>query len=218
MPYWRLSVQKFVADYVIDMSGLDLNNVSVLELGCGLGYMLARLSCLLPRNAKLVGIDINSEAISRAEGLLKEAGGRAKTLLRRVNAENMTFGDQEFDIVVANLAFSVFERPGKVASEVFRILKPGGRVIVSEVSSLSVLGKVGQLLDAASGHLHYDLFSPGSLANLFLRHGLVTIETTRVPLRTRILKHDLRIPARFSPVLLIELSKPSLLYQGRRDK
>jgi ubiquinone/menaquinone biosynthesis C-methylase UbiE len=174
--------------------------------------MLAKLSRSLPRDARLVGIDIDRTAISRADALVKQARGKAKAELRCVNAENTALDKESFDIIVANLSFSVFSRPRKVASEIVRILKSSGRLIASEVNSLSVLGKVGQIFDNASGHLYYNLFSPSSLTNLFTPYGLRATRIAGVPIRTRIMKRDLRIPARFSPVFLIELSRPSFLY------
>lgn len=208
LPYWRLSVQDHVANHVPGLKGIDLDKISLLDLGCGLGYMLARLSYSLPRGARLVGIDVNKTVVARAEALAGKIGDRTKTEFRCVDAENLDFKEGYFDVIVANFSFSVFRKPGKVAYRVARILKPGGKLIATEVSSLSVLGKIGELLDAASGHSYYNLLSPSSLANLFVPFGLRVNRVARVPLKAKVLKRDLKIPPRLSPVFLIELSKP----------
>jgi ubiquinone/menaquinone biosynthesis C-methylase UbiE len=201
-------VQDHAANHVLGLKGIDLCKLSLLDLGCGQGYMLSRLARALPRGARLVGIDLNERAITRAKALVKITGGKTKTEFRCIDAENMAFDEEEFDAVVANLSFSVFKKPTEVAYRVARILKPEGRLIVTEVSSLSVLGKIGTLLDAATGHLYYNLLSPSSLANLFVPFGLDMSKVARVPLEVRVLKHDLKIPPRLSPVFLIELARP----------
>jgi ubiquinone/menaquinone biosynthesis C-methylase UbiE len=218
LPHWRLSVQEFAADYVISLRGLDLDHISVLDLGCGTGYTLIRLSSMLSSNAKLVGIDIDSVAISEAEAHAKQIDGNARIEFRCVDAENMLFWNYRFDIILANLSFSVFKRPAKVALMVSRILKPDGRIIASEVNSLSMLGKLGQLFDAVSRNLYYDLFCHRRLTNLFIPYGFRRIRIVKVPLTARLMNHDVVIPAGLSPVFLIELLKPSLLYRGGRDR
>jgi ubiquinone/menaquinone biosynthesis C-methylase UbiE len=205
-----------VANRILGLKGIDFDKISLLDLGCGLGYMLARLSHSLPCGARLVGIDVSKTVVARAEALVKEIGDRTKTEFRSVDAENLGFREGDFDVIAANLSFSVFRKPGKVAYRVSRILKPGGKIIATEVSSLSVLGRIGELLDAASGHYYYSLLSPSSLANLFIPFGLKVDKVARVPLKAKVLKRDLKIPPRLSPVFLIELSKPDSIVLKRK--
>jgi ubiquinone/menaquinone biosynthesis C-methylase UbiE len=207
LPSWRLSIEKFVANYVVSLEGIDLNDVSVLDLGCGYGYMLLRLSGLLCK-ARLVGVDINSSAISQALANAKQFQGKANVEFRCTNAENLTCRDGKFDVAVANLSFSAFRRPARVASVVSHLLKPNGRLIASEVSSTRPLGKLGQLADAASRRTRYNLFSPTGLTNLFIPYGFRRIRIARVPLKARLMKSYLSIPSGLSPVFLVELSKP----------
>jgi len=218
LPTWRFSVQEFAASYVANLRGMDLKNVSLLDLGCGNGYMLARLSSKLSPTARLVGIDVNRNIISRAMANVKDIKEKAKIEFRCANAENLTFKNGEFDVIAANLSFSAFRRPAKVASVTSHMLKPRGRLIMSEVSSIRPLGKLGQLVDAASGNPRYNLFSPTSLTNLFIPYGFKRTIMTKVPLEQRLLRRHFRIPRVLSPVFLIELSRPSFLYGKGRDR
>jgi 2-polyprenyl-3-methyl-5-hydroxy-6-metoxy-1,4-benzoquinol methylase len=207
LPYWRLSIQEFAADYILSLRGKDLSNISVLDVGCGLGHTLIKLSTQLSKNDRLVGVDIDAVAIPQAEAHARKTHGKVKIEFRCADAESMSFGNGGFNIIVANLSFTVFERPAEVASLVSRMLKPDGRLIASEVDSLSLLGKLGELADAASGNLYYELFSPAKLTSLFVPYGLIRIRIVKVPLTVRLLKRDLTIPSRLSPVFLVELSK-----------
>ena len=207
LPSWRLSIEEFVANYVVSLEGIDLNDVSVLDLGCGHGYMLLRLSGLLSCKARLVGVDINSSAISQALANAKQLRGKPNVEFRCADVENLTSGDGKFDVVVANLSFSAFRIPARVASVASQLLKTNGRLIVSEVSSIRPLGKLGQLADASSRKARYNLFSPTRLTNLFISYGFRRIRMARVPLKARLMKRYLRIPSGLSPVFLVELSK-----------
>jgi ubiquinone/menaquinone biosynthesis C-methylase UbiE len=170
--------------------------------------MLLRLSGLLSCKARLVGVDINSSAISRATANAKHFQGKPKVEFRCANAENMTFKDGKFDVVAANLSFSAFRRPAKVASVTSQLLKRNGRLIASEVSSIRPLGKLGQLADAVSRKARYNLFSPIGLTNLFIPYGFERTRIVRVPLKAMLMKRYVRIPSGLSPVFLVELSKP----------
>jgi len=56
-------------------------------------------------------------------------------------AEEMPYQDQQFDIVLINFCISYFENPQKAFNEVFRVLKPGGILIVGFIDKNSLLGK-----------------------------------------------------------------------------
>jgi ubiquinone/menaquinone biosynthesis C-methylase UbiE len=194
---------------------LDHKGIRILDLGCGLGYTLTRLSLLLPNEANVTGIDTNTRTLKKAAALLEKIGDSSKAKVKCADAEKMPFSDGYFDLVIANLCFSVFRNPSKAASEVARTLKPGGRLVMTEVNSRSVLGKIGELLDALTGHLYYMLYSQNRLANLFVPLGFRVENTSRIPFTIRIRARHLKLPHNLSPVFLIELSKTHRLYPKR---
>lgn len=171
---------------------------------------------MLPSGSLVFGIDIEPRNIKKASAMVEELGDSSKVKVYCADAERTSFGDGYFDIVVANLSFSVFKNARMAASEVVRILKPGGRVILSEVSDNSFLGKMGILLDALTHHLYYTLYSPKVLARLFIPLGLRVESISRIPLAIKIRKRRLRIPSAISPAFHVELSKPHRLYQNGR--
>jgi phosphatidylethanolamine/phosphatidyl-N-methylethanolamine N-methyltransferase len=64
-------------------------------------------------------------AVSRMEGL-----GRADVVLRRMDARELVFENGSFDRVLAPYVISVVPEPEKVLSEMHRVCKPGGKVVV----------------------------------------------------------------------------------------
>jgi len=88
----------------------------VLEVGCGRGHLTLRLAA---RGVDVVGIDANPNA--------PEVSGSDRVL--HMNAEHLEFGDAEFDSIVSVHAIEHIPPLEKAASEMSRVLKPGGRAL-----------------------------------------------------------------------------------------
>jgi ubiquinone/menaquinone biosynthesis C-methylase UbiE len=94
---------------------------SILDVGCGTGTMLSRL----PGNQR-IGIDLSRFMVNRARERL---GSSVQVLLG--DAEELPFPTASFDRVIASSLFSHVLHPDRVAAELKRVLKPGGRIVVS---------------------------------------------------------------------------------------
>ena len=94
---------------------------SILDVGCGTGNILNQL----PGNQRC-GIDLSRFMVSRAQ---EKLGPGVKVLLG--DAEKMPFPDASFDRVIASSLFSHVQHPDRVAAELKRVVKPGGRIVVS---------------------------------------------------------------------------------------
>ncbi len=93
----------------------------VLDVGCGAGFF----SILLGKNGyDVTGIDLTQEMISEAKQLARKENVEAEFLV--MDAENLTFSDESFDIVISrNLTWNL-PNPKKAYKEWLRVLKPGG--------------------------------------------------------------------------------------------
>ena len=94
---------------------------AVLDVGCGTGIILSQV-----KSQQRVGIDLSRYMVSRARERL---GASAQILLG--DAEELPFPSQSFDRVIASSLFSHVLHPDRVAAELKRVLKPGGRIVVS---------------------------------------------------------------------------------------
>jgi len=96
----------------------------ILEVSFGPGYLLTKY----PADKKLYGIDYNSLMVHRAKIKIVKARRKAKLIIG--NVEKMPYPDNFFDTVINTMAFSGYPDGQKAMSEMLRVIKPSGRLIL----------------------------------------------------------------------------------------
>ena len=96
----------------------------VLEVGVGTGINTS----LYPRDCAVTGIDLTGSMLDKARERVEREGIRNVRLLE-MDAADMKFADDTFDIVYAPYLISVVPDPIAVAREMWRVCRPGGHVI-----------------------------------------------------------------------------------------
>jgi phosphatidylethanolamine/phosphatidyl-N-methylethanolamine N-methyltransferase len=150
----------------------------VLEVGVGTGINLS----LYPREAAVTGIDFSSSMLEKA----RERAARkdaAPVRLLQMDAADLRFADDSFDIVYAPYLISVVPDPVKVAQEMRRVCRPGGRIIFLNhfLSPNAVLSRMERLISPFTIHIGFksDLDLPAFLAQADLEP--VSIEKVNIP-------------------------------------
>jgi phosphatidylethanolamine/phosphatidyl-N-methylethanolamine N-methyltransferase len=150
----------------------------VLEVGVGTGINLA----LYPREATVTGIDYTAAMLEKA----RERAARknaAPVRLLQMDAADLRFADDSFDIVYAPYLISVVPDPVKVAQEMYRVCRPGGRVIILNhfLSPNRFLSRLERLISPATIHIGFkaDLDLPAFLVQADLHP--VSIEKVNWP-------------------------------------
>jgi SAM-dependent methyltransferase len=102
----------------------------VLDVACGPGIV----ACELARHAgHVTGIDLTPAMIAQAERRQREHG--LSNLAWQIGeAGSLPFADAEFDTVVTRYSFHHLRDPGRALAEMARVCRPGGRVLVVDVS------------------------------------------------------------------------------------
>lgn len=147
-------------------------NETVLDVGCGSGLLLIAAAKRL-KDGMAVGVDIWRKADlsnNRPEATLRNA--RIEGVVKRVeieegDARQLPFHDETFDVVVSlNVLHNIARRDEreKALLEIVRVLKPGGRVLISDFRNVGEYARILRaegISDARSRLIGWTLFFPG---------------------------------------------------------
>jgi ubiquinone/menaquinone biosynthesis C-methylase UbiE len=106
-------------------------DTEVLDVACGRGESDREL--VAHRGCRVVGIDYSSANVARSRELTKEAGLDDRARFIAGDAERLPFEDGSFDVVICECSLCTFPDPARALSEIKRVLRPGGRVGISDV-------------------------------------------------------------------------------------
>ena len=150
----------------------------VLEVGVGTGINAS----LYPRDCTVTGIDLSAPMLEKARDRIARKGIRNVRLLE-MDAADLKFTDDTFDIVYAPYLISVVPDPVTVVREMHRVCRPGGRIIVLNHfrSANPVLAWIERGISPFTVHIGFksDLDLPAFLAQADLKP--VSIEKVNVP-------------------------------------
>jgi phosphatidylethanolamine/phosphatidyl-N-methylethanolamine N-methyltransferase len=98
----------------------------ILEVGVGTGISLPHYS----RNCRLCGVDISEPMLRKAQDRVDEFGLGNVEGLWVMDAEQLSFADDSFDVVVAQYVVTTVPNPEATLDEFARVLKPGGEIVL----------------------------------------------------------------------------------------
>jgi phosphatidylethanolamine/phosphatidyl-N-methylethanolamine N-methyltransferase len=151
---------------------------SVLEVGVGTGINLS----LYPRSCTVTGIDLSTPMLEKARDRIVNKALR-NCRVAEMDAAAMTFPDESFEIVYAPYLISVVPDPVKVAQEMKRVCKRGGRIVILNhfKSDNLLVSKIETAISPLTVHIGFkaDLDLRGFLAQADLTP--ISIEKVNIP-------------------------------------
>ena len=106
----------------------------ILDIGCGHGWYPFRLIDKWNLKGHITGIDISRHNIELFQNEIKKRGYSDKLSANIANAEALPFDDNTFDLVYSTEALEHIESPSLFFKEASRVLKPGGKLIITTPS------------------------------------------------------------------------------------
>jgi ubiquinone/menaquinone biosynthesis C-methylase UbiE len=124
VPFFSAFADRFAA-WVQTDSGRD-----VLDIATGRGAIISALARLTGKDCQFIGIDLSKEMLRHTSDDFVRRG-LTNVRFEQMDAENLAFPDESFDLITSGFAVHLLNDPAKAFEETFRTLRPGGHFTFS---------------------------------------------------------------------------------------
>ncbi|OFX84308.1 MAG: arsenite S-adenosylmethyltransferase [Bacteroidetes bacterium GWF2_33_16] len=123
---------------------------TILDLGSGAGFDSFLAAKETGETGKVIGVDITPEMIEKAK-LNAQKGNYKNVEFIEGDIENLPIADNSIDLVISNCVINLSNQKEQVFKEIYRVLKPGGRMMISDIVRSKELPKT--ITESVVGHI-----------------------------------------------------------------
>ena len=146
-----LGIHRLWKRFTIECSGIRPGQ-KVLDLAGGTGDLTARFSRIVGEHGEVILADINDSMLKVGRNKLRNKGLVGNIRYVQANAEALPFPDNYFDLITIGFGLRNVTHKEQALASMFRVLKPGGRLLVLEFSK-PTNAVMSKLYDLYSFHL-----------------------------------------------------------------
>ncbi len=133
---------------------------TVVDLGSGAGFDCLLAARQVGKTGHVIGVDMTPQMISKARANAEKVGAE-HVEFRLGEIERLPVADDTADVVISNCVVNLSPDKGSVAREVFRVLKPGGRVAIADVVATApipdaIASSLAAIAGCVGGAAHID--------------------------------------------------------------
>ena len=105
--------------------------MAVIDIGCGAGVDTLIAALMVGPGGRVVGIDITPDMVERAKANLRQVK-LPNVSFYQASAEQLDFPPEGFDVAISNGALNLVVNKERALAEIYKVLKPGGRLMVAD--------------------------------------------------------------------------------------
>jgi arsenite methyltransferase len=161
---------------------------TVLDLGSGPGMDVLIAAGQVGADGHVIGVDMTPEMIERARNNAREAGV-SQVEFRKGRLESLPVDDSSIDAVTSNCVINLVPDKNKVFGEIARVLKPGGRMVVSDIVldgelpeevASDLMAYVGCVAGAMQRDDYFDALKRAGLTNIEIVSDIDVIDSALI--------------------------------------
>jgi SAM-dependent methyltransferase len=158
-------------DVIVSAARLSLDD-EVLDVACGPGLVACALA---PHARHVTGVDMTPRMIEEAAATASRLGVANVTWIVGT-ATPLPFPGASFSVVLTRYSFHHFADPAAALTEMFRVCRPGGRVVVADLSIPTPEGLCFDAVEQWRDPSHVHALAPDELRGLFAAHAVGDLE------------------------------------------
>jgi ubiquinone/menaquinone biosynthesis C-methylase UbiE len=144
-----------------------LQELKILEIGCGTGELTAQLLKHFP-NAAIFGIDVSSDMLNLAQQKLADYQPRLRLI--KQNVTDLNFPKDTFDLIISSSVWHYLTDPKTVLEHIYRVLKPKGYLLINDwCGDYLTCALLDQYLHLTK-RPHYHTYTQRELQQLIIDH------------------------------------------------
>ena len=179
---WKYDYLRNAQLNVISMLNIT-ENMNFLDIGCGTGWAIGQAARLIDFKGSFYGIDLSQKMIQKAKENFTEY---PDLHFIKANSESIPLPDNFFDIVICTNSFHHYLHPEKAMREIYRLLKPGGKIYILDPAAdtwiIKVVDKIIKLFEPG----HVKIYSSEEFKNLMSEAGLKYIGNEKIMTREKV--------------------------------